>query len=135
MLLERYLGGRTLLLCYLANCAVSAATTVYIHRQIGFLKVQQRGRMSNSNGNTTLFFSTMFSTLAPQYMMLSGKSILTQFPFYMLAATYFLLFFSNHITDPTKRTNFKHAQNHNESHYSAVVLGIVLGLALRRRLK
>ena len=77
LLLERYIGGRTLLLCYLANCLASAATTVLVHRKIGFHKVNQRGRMSNTNGNTTLFFSIMFATLIPQYMMMSGKSILT----------------------------------------------------------
>ena len=40
MLIERYLGARWLLFAYLANCAVSAATTTYVHRKIGFHKVQ-----------------------------------------------------------------------------------------------
>jgi len=108
-LVERYLGARTLLLSYFANCLASAATTVYVHRQIGFHKVNQRGRMSNTNGNTSLFLSMMFTTLVPGYMMMSGKSVMSQLPFGILAASYFLLFFSNHLSDPTRRDTFKHA--------------------------
>lgn len=32
LLIERHLGSRVLLASYLVNCAVSAATTVYVHR-------------------------------------------------------------------------------------------------------
>ena len=40
MLIERFLGPSVVLGGYLLNCAVSAATTTVVHRQIGFKKVQ-----------------------------------------------------------------------------------------------
>jgi len=39
-LIERFMGAKTLIISYLMNCAVSAATTAFYHRQIGFRKVQ-----------------------------------------------------------------------------------------------
>ena len=132
ILIERFLGARVLIASYLANCAVSAATTVAVHRQIGFHKVQQRGRFSNSNGNATLFFTSLFTSLAPGYRIYAGKSMLGTMFFYYLTSMYFLLFFTNHFMDTTKQ--FKHAQNHNETHYSAAGAGLLLGLLLRRRI-
>ena len=55
LLIERVCGPAALLLGYLLNCGVSAAATTAVHRQIGYHKVQQRGRLSNTNGNMTLF--------------------------------------------------------------------------------
>lgn len=54
--------------------------------------------------------------------------------FYYLVAMYGMLFFTNHLTDPSK-AGFKHATNHNETHYSAVGLGAVLGLLLRSKIR
>ena len=132
-LIEKYLGAGVLVGSYLANCVVSAATTCVVHRQIGFHKVQQRGRVSNMNGNATLFFTTMFTAIAPSYRMFAGKHMATTFFFYYITGIYYLLFFTNHVTDP-KMEQFKHAQNYNETHYASAVLGVVLGLLVRRRL-
>jgi hypothetical protein len=54
--------------------------------------------------------------------------------FYYLVGAYLMLFFTSHLTDPSKMS-FKHATNHNETHYSAVVSGTVLGLLLRSRIR
>ena len=58
----------------------------------------------------------------------------TSFYYYYLTAGYLLLFFTTHLTDPSKGS-FKHAQNHNETHYCAVVAGASLGLLLRSRIR
>ena len=39
MLLEKILGPAAILGAYLLNCAVSAGTKTFVHRQIGFQKV------------------------------------------------------------------------------------------------
>lgn len=101
-MIEKFLGARVLLGAYLANSLVSAATTVYVHRKIGFHKVQQRGRFSNSNGNATLFFVSLFTAISPGYRMYAGKGLLTTIFFYYLTSFYYLLFFTNHFTDPNK---------------------------------
>ena len=132
-LIERYLGYRVLIGSYIANCLVSAATTVYVHRQIGFHKVQQRGRISNSNGNATLFLSCLFGSFAPGYRIHRGKHLATTIFFYYLVGAYLLLYFTSHLTDA--KSQFKHATNHNETHYSAVVTGTLLGLLLRSRIR
>lgn len=101
-LIEKFLGARVLLTAYFTNCLVSAATTVGVHRQIGFHKVQQRGRFSNSNGNATLFFTSLFTAIAPGYRMFAGKSMMTTMFFYYLTTMYYMLFFTNHFTDPSR---------------------------------
>lgn len=58
-LIEKYLGSMMLLGLYLTNSAISAGTTTVNHRRIGFLEVRKRGRMSNHNGNITLFLSSI----------------------------------------------------------------------------
>ena len=68
-LVETIFGSKVLLSAYLLNCAASALTTVITHRQIGFHKVQQRGRFSNTNGNSALFLTTMFFTVLPHFKM------------------------------------------------------------------
>ena len=134
LLIERHLGSRVLLASYLFNCAVSAATTVMVHRQIGYHKVQQRGRISNSNGNATLFLTCLFGSFAPGYKIVRGKYMATTVFFYYLVGSYLMLFFTSHLTDPSM-TGFKHATNHNETHYSSVVAGTALGLLLRTRIR
>ena len=86
------------------------------------------------NGNATLFLTSMFSAMAPGYQLYQGSYMATTFFFYYLTGFYFLLFFTNHVTDP-RMSQFKHALNHNETHYSSVVTGALLGLLLRARLR
>ena len=92
MLIERFLGPGVVLGGYLLNCAVSAATTTVVHRQIGFKKVQQRGRFSNTNGNMTLFFTSLFTTLAPNYYLYAGQYVKVGFLY--ILAFYGILFFT-----------------------------------------
>ena len=92
--------------------------------------------MSNTNGNTTLFLTSLFTAAAPNYMMYRGGSMATTVFFYYLLAFYGMVFFTNHLTvfpDENKR-NVKHSTNHNETHYAAIASGILLGLASRGRL-
>ena len=130
-LLERSLGPRFLIGAYLLNCGVSALTTAIYHRQIGFKKVQQRGRVANSNGNITLFLTTLFATMAPSYRIYGGKSMATTIFFYYLTLFYCLLFFTRHIA----ASEYKYSRNDNETHYAAVVLGLALGFVMRARLR
>ena len=97
-LIERYVGRRFLIGAYLLNCAVSAITTSLYHRQIGFKKVQQRGRIANSNGNITLYLVSMFSFMAPHYRMYVGKTMARSMYFYYLMIFYGVLFFTTHIS-------------------------------------
>ena len=98
LLIERHLGPAVLLGAYLTNCLVSAGTTTAVHRQIGYHRVLQRGRMANDNGNITLFLTTLFSVAAPNYAIYKGGSFATSFFFYYLLAFYGLLFFTQHLT-------------------------------------
>ena len=129
-LIERTLGSRYLAGAFLINCAVAALTTSFYHRQIGFKKVQQRGKIANSNGNGTLFITTLFSTLAPHYTIFKGGSMATTIFFYYLAIFYGLLFFTRHIA----ASEYKYSRNENETHYSAVALGLLLGFLARKML-
>ena len=92
MLIERILGPSALLGAYLLNCAVSAATTTFVHRQIGFKKVQQRGRFSNTNGTMTLFLTSMFTAMAPSYTLYQGQYL--KIGFLYILAFYGVLFFT-----------------------------------------
>ena len=74
----------------------------------------------------------MFFVMAPSYKIFSGKSIATSIPFLIIPTAYVLMFFGDHVTDPQLRKTFKHAQNHNETHYASMVLALLLGVSLRR---
>ena len=93
--------------------------------------------MSNTNGNTTLFLTSLWTAAAPNYMLYRGSNMATTVFFYYLLAFYGMVFFTNHLTVfPDERKNqVKHATNHNETHYASVVLGVLLGLASRGRLR
>jgi hypothetical protein len=130
-LIERFLGFRYLLGAYVLNSFVSAGTTALYHREIGFKKVQQRGRIANNNGNSALFLSTLFATFLPQYRIYGGKHMATTLFFYYLPIFYCMLFFTKHIAS----TEYKYSRNDNETHYSAVVLGLMMGLLARRKLR
>jgi hypothetical protein len=65
LITERAFGPQVLIAAYLANCAASALSTVVYQRQVGYKVIQQRGRLSNFNGNLGLFLSTMFATAVP----------------------------------------------------------------------
>ena len=125
------MGARVLIGAYLLNCAVSALATSFYHRQIGFRAVQQRGRIANNNGNATLFLSTLFAVIAPQYPVIAGKTMARSFFFYYIPVFYGILFFTKHIAS----TSYKYARNDNETHYSAVALGLLLGTLLRRKFR
>lgn len=84
------------------------------------------------NGNCTLYLTSLFTALAPHYLIFRGKHMATSVFFYYVTGFYYLLFFTNHVTDPSM-AQFKHAMNHNETHYAAAISGILTGLALRRR--
>jgi len=76
-LIERAVGSISLIGAIFGNCITSLLTTIIYHRQIGFKEVMKRGRMSNNNGNTVMFLSTLFATLIPNYYLLRGRSVLT----------------------------------------------------------
>jgi len=63
-------------------------------------------------------------------MIYHGSSLVTSIPFYYILAIYGLLYFSQfyHL-----RKGITHARNDNETHYSALVSGLLLGFLLRRR--
>mmetsp|Transcript_6826 Transcript_6826/g.5973 ORF Transcript_6826/g.5973 Transcript_6826/m.5973 type:complete len:126 (+) Transcript_6826:250-627(+) len=58
-MIEKYFGSKILIGLFLANCVISSITTIINHRRIGFLEVRKRGRMSNHNGNISLFLSSV----------------------------------------------------------------------------
>ena len=133
LLVERVCGPGALMLAYLLNCGVSAATTTAYHRQIGFHKVQQRGRLSNTNGNMTLFLASLFTAMAPEYKLYNGSYVKITFLF--ILAFYGVLFFTEHQSAEQLEkigSTFK-ASNHNETHYAAVLFGLGLGALFRRR--
>ena len=88
--------------------------------------------MTNHNGNATLFLVTLFSMLVPNYKIAGGRSIMTTIYFQYILLIYGLIYF-------TQQTNLKkgtiHAKNSNETHYSSVGLGLLMGMMLRKRLK
>ena len=96
-IIEKSMGSRVLIVAYLMNCTVSALTTAFYHRQIGFKAVQQRGRIANNNGNAALFLSTLFAMVAPQYRVIAGKTMARSFFFYYIPVFYGILFFTKHI--------------------------------------
>jgi hypothetical protein len=80
----------------------------------------------------TLFLTSLFAAVAPQYRIYAGKSMATTVFFYYLTIFYGLLFFTQHIAS----TEYKYSRNDNETHYAAVALGLALGFAVRwRRLR
>ena len=73
--------------------------------------------------------TALFTAMAPYYRIYAGKSMMTTIPFYYLTILYSLLFFTKHIA----ATEYKYSRNDNETHYSAVFLGVILGAAMRAR--
>lgn len=101
------------------------------HRRIGFAEVRKRGRMSNHNGNITLFLSSVLVASMPQLVLYSGKSRATTVYFTYIWLSYMVLYFTTQIAqDPRLR-----ARNYNETHVAGVVSGLLLGLLLRKRIK
>ena len=88
--------------------------------------------MSNTNGNITLFLSTMFAAMAPGYK-LAGSSTFALF-FYFIPVFYSILFFFEHLNAEQKQKVKMHSKNDNETHYSALALGLFLGTAIKFRL-
>ena len=93
--------------------------------------------MSNTNGNSTLFLTSLFTCLAPNYALYRGGGIATTFFFYYILAFYGMIFFTNHLTvfPDEKAKLVKHSTNHNETHYSALVLGALIGVASKGRIR
>ena len=63
---------------------------------MGFHKVQQRGRFSNTNGNITLFLASVFTAMAPEYKLYHGAYLKVTFLY--ILALYGILFFTEHMT-------------------------------------
>ena len=95
-MVERFCGPGAMIAAYLLNCSVSAATTTIAHRQMGFHKVQQRGRFSNTNGNMTLFLASVFTAMAPEYKLYAGQYLSITFMYVL--AFYGILFFTQHMS-------------------------------------
>ena len=132
-LIERKFGSKVLMGAYLLNCGASALSTAYVHRKIGYHEVQRRGRFSNTNGNQALYLVSFFTACSPDYRLYYGKYMATNIYFGYVLAAYLMLFFTQHlITGNT--TRHVSAQNHNETHYVAIALGLVSGVMLRKRL-
>lgn len=83
----------------------------------------------------TLFLTSCFTAIAPQYALYHGQYLKVTF-LYVLAF-YAVLFFTEHMSmDQMRKAGvFVRAQNHNETHYMAVALGLGLGVLLRRRIR
>ena len=91
--------------------------------------------MSNTNGNITLFLSTLFAALAPGYKLLSTSIAGLSVYFYFIPLTYSILFFMEHMNmDDHRIAVQRHAKNDNETHYVALGLGVLFGSALKFRL-
>ena len=95
-MVERFCGPGPMIAAYLVNCGVSAAATTIAHRQLGFHKVQQRGRFSNTNGNMTLLLTAMFTSMAPGYKIYAGQYL--SITFLYVLAFYGILFFTEHMS-------------------------------------
>ena len=61
----------------------------------------------------------------------------TSFFFYYLFAFYGVLFFTQHLSVFPDEANkhVKHATNHNETHYTAILLGALIALATKGRVR
>ena len=92
--------------------------------------------MSNTNGNITLYLTTLFAAMAPSYKLASSSIAGLQLYFYFIPLTYCILFFMEHMnTQEYRKAYHKHAKNENETHYSGLGLGLTLGLALKLGLR
>ena len=94
-LIEWSFGSRILIMSYLFNAGISAATTVWWHWHIGFFEVWKRGRVSNHNGNVTLFLTTFLACMAPGFMIYNGKKFYSKIPFFIIPFIYFLFYFQS----------------------------------------
>lgn len=81
----------------------------------------------------TLFLASVFTAMAPEYKLYAGSYLKVTFLY--ILAFYGILFFTEHITMDQMRAKGVHvkAQNNNETHYAAVVLGLGVGLLFRGR--
>ena len=128
-LVENYFGPKILVGLLLVNWLASALTTAVNHRRIGFAEVRKRGRMSNHNGNITLFLSSVLVGWNPGKIIYPGKRMLTTVYFYYIWLAYLIIYFTSAITkDPRFRV-----RNYNETHVAGTWLGLLLGVLMRRR--
>ena len=78
-----------------------------------------------------MFLLSFFSFLAPEYKIYAGTHMATTVYFYYLLLAYCMIYF-------TEMRNYKkgitHKRQDNETHYSGVVFGALLGVIVRRRL-
>ena len=83
----------------------------------------------------TLFLVSLFTGMSPEYKLFTSYYFSVTFLY--ILAFYGILFFTEHMTLEQMRTAGVHvkAQNHNETHYAAVILGLGLGVLFRRRLR
>ena len=70
-------------------------------RQIGYKEVRRRGRMTNNNGNATLFFASLFSALAPNYTLYQGGALTTVYFWHISLAIGMMYFTGKSYSSPT----------------------------------
>ena len=127
--IEKYFGSKILIGLFLANWWVSAITTAINHRRIGFAEVRRRGRMSNHNGNITLFLSSVLVGWNPNKIIYPGKRSLTTIYFYYIWIAYLIIYFTSVVSkDPKLRV-----RNYNETHVAGTLFGLALGILMKRR--
>lgn len=101
VLVERNLGVFYWGGAYLFNCSTSALSQIVYQRHIGYKEVQRRGRMSNNNGNLTLFFTSLFSAIAPHYRIFGGGQLTTVYFWHILLAVMIIYFTGKSYTSPS----------------------------------
>ena len=131
ILIEKHLGIIYFIGIFIANCITSAGVQLWYQRQIGYRDYRRRGRMANFNGNISMFFISFLTGLLPNYKIYSGQKMATTFYFYYLLVAYCLIYFTQM---QNFRKNVIHARNDNETHYSGLIIGGLLGIILRKRL-
>ena len=87
--------------------------------------------MANNNGNATLFFSSLFTFLAPNYKIVNGKNLATSFYFSYILIGLCILYFT---AQGSAKYNRQYRRHDNETHYSGVTTGAILGFLIRRRI-
>ena len=88
----------------------------------------------------------LFSTMAPSHRLYQGKNQATTVFFWYLAIGYCLLFFTNNGVTPfevaksnasndPRKSSMMWGADYNETHIAACLSGMLVGLALRKRIK
>jgi hypothetical protein len=84
--------------------------------------------MSNNNGNISLFMTSLFTALAPNFRIYAGGKYTTIYFWHLLAVVASIYFMSKSYTDKG------YGRHDNEIHYSAMATGLLMGALSRRRM-